>query len=172
MKATQSDLMFFKRKMDKNQLIKKNKFGKGTKIWDYVNLYGCTTGENCIIGAFVEIQQGVLIGDRVKVESHSFICEGVIVENDVMIGHHVVFINDKYPRATNAKGELRLRDDWIPQKTLVMNGSSIGSNSTILGGITIGENSIIGAGSVVTKSIPSNVIAYGNPARVVRKISS
>jgi|SRR3989344_9340685 len=147
------------------------KIGKSTQIWNFVNLYGCKIGENCIIGSFVEIQNGVKIGDRVKVESHSFICEGVTIENEVFIGHHVTFTNDKYPKSVNKKGKLMGRSDWEPLETIVRKNASIGSNATILGGITIGENSIIGAGSVVTKSVPDNVIVLGNPAKLIRKIT-
>src|SRR3990167_7151123 len=136
-----------------NQIIKNCSIGKNTKIWDFVNLYDCEIGDECIIGTFVEIQKNVSIGDKVKISSHSFICEGVTLEDNVFIGHHVVFVNDKYPRSTNVKGELKQDGDWKLQKTIVKKNASIGSNATILGGIIIGENSLIGAGSVVLEPI-------------------
>lgn len=149
------------------QRIKKCTIGKDTLIWDFVNLYSCTIGNNCMIATFVEIQQGVKIGDNVKIQSYSFICEGVTIEDNVFIGQHVVFTNDKYPRALNEKGEKITRKDWKLLKTVVKKGASIGSNVTILPGITIGENVLIGAGSVVTKDIPSCSVVAGNPAKVI-----
>src|SRR6266480_2629231 len=134
----------------KLQNINRCKIGKRTKIYDFVNLYDCTIGEACIIGTFVEIQKDVIIGDKVKIESHSFICSGVTIEDAVFIGHHVVFTNDKYPRATSDEGNLKKANDWKLEKTIVKNNASIGSNATILPGVTIGENALIGAGSVVT----------------------
>lgn len=157
--------------MNKIQVIKNCNIGKNTKIWDFVNLYEVKVGDNCIIGPFVEIQNGVKIGNKVKVESHSFICEGVRIEDGVFIGHHVVFINDNYPKSTNKDGTLKKNGQWEILKTLVKKGASIGSNSTILGGITIGENSIIGAGSVVTKNVIPNVIVAGNPAKIINKLA-
>lgn len=156
--------------MNKTQIIKNCTLGKNTKVWNFVNLYGCTIGEDCIIGTFVEIQNGVIVGDRVKIESYSFICEGVIIKDNVLIGHHVVFTNDKYPRSTNKDGTLKKKKDWKILKTTVNKGASIGSNSTILGGVVIGENSIVGAGSVVTRNVPSNVIVAGNPARIISNL--
>lgn len=156
--------------MNKTQIIKNCLLGKNTKIWNFVNLYGCKIGEYCSIGAFVEIQNGVEIGNKVKIESHSFICEGVTIEDNVFIGHHVVFTNDKYSRSTNKDGTLKKKKDWKILKTIVNKGASVGSNSTILGGVVIGENSIVGAGSVVTRNVPSNVIVAGNPARVINKV--
>ena len=146
------------------------KLGKDVKIYDFVNLYGCEIGDNTKIGTFVEIQKGAIIGANCKISSHSFLCEGVTIEDNVFIGHNVTFINDLYPRATNLNGELQNEEDWKCINTLVKKGSSIGSSVTILCGITIGENSIIGAGSVVTKDVPANVIVAGNPARVIRKL--
>lgn len=157
--------------MIKTQIIKNCVLGKNTKVWDFVNLYGCTIGDDCIIGSFVEIQKNVTIGDRVKIEPYSFICEGVNIEKDVFIGPHVVFTNDKYPRSTNKDGALKKKKDWKILKTVVNQGASIGSNSTILGGIVIGTNSIIGAGSVVTRSVPANVVVAGNPARVINELA-
>lgn len=144
--------------------------GENVKIYDFVNLYGCTIGDNSKIGTFVEIQKGVLIGKNCKVSSHTFICEGVTVEDNVFIGHSVVFINDRYPRSTNGEGTLQTEEDWECVNTTVKNGASIGSNATILCGVTIGKNSIIGAGSVVTKDVPDNTVVAGNPARVIRYI--
>jgi acetyltransferase-like isoleucine patch superfamily enzyme len=146
------------------------KLGKDVKIFKFVNLYGCSIGDESKIGAFVEIQKGVSIGCRVKVSSHSFICEGVTVEDEVFIGHGVMFINDRYPRATTAEGGLQSEADWQVVPTVVQKRASIGSNATILCGVTIGEGAIIGAGSVVTRDVPAYSIAAGNPARVLRKI--
>lgn len=146
------------------------KLGKDTKIYSFVNLYGCEIGDETKIGAFVEIQRGARVGRRVKVSSHSFICEGVTIEDEVFIGHGVMFINDKYPRASNQDGSLQTEGDWELFPTLVKRRASIGSNATILCGLTIGEGAIIGAGSVVTKDVPPFTIVAGNPARVIRKI--
>ena len=159
------------RKIGKNQSIAPDvKLGKNVKIYDFVNLYGCEIGDNTKIGTFVEIQKGARIGKNCKISSHSFICEGVTIEDGVFIGHHVVFINDKYPRATNARGSLQTEQDWVVQSTFVKTGVSLGSGAVILGGILIGENSIVGAGSVVTKSVPPNTVVAGNPTRVLRSI--
>lgn len=146
------------------------KLGKNVKIFDFVNLYGCVIGDNTKIGAFVEIQKDTTIGKNCKISSHTFICEGATIEDNVFIGHDVTFINDTYPRATNENGELQTADDWICEATVVKRGASVGSGATLLSKITIGENSIIGAGSVVTKDVPPNTIVAGNPARVLRKI--
>ncbi len=146
------------------------KLGENVKIHNFVNLYGCEIGDHTKIGAFVEIQKNARIGKRCKISSHSFICEGVIVEDDVFIGHGVVFINDPYPRATNAAGALQTEEDWKVEPILVKLGASIGSNSTILSNVIIGENAIIGAGSVVTKDVPPRMIVAGNPARLFRPI--
>ena len=148
------------------------KLGQDVKIYAYVNLYGCEIGDESKIGTFVEIQKGVRIGSRVKISSHSFICEGVTVEEEVFIGHGVMFINDKYPRATTNTGELQSEADWVCIPTLVKRGASIGSNATILCGITIGEHAMVGAGSVVTHDVPSGVLVAGNPARVIRNLDS
>ncbi len=146
------------------------KFGKDVKIYDFVNLYGCEICDGTKIGAFVEIQKGVKIGRNCKISSHTFICEGVTIEDNVFIGHNVTFINDNYPRATNENGSIQTEDDWKCLPTLVKKGASIGSSATLLGGITIGEGAIIGAGSVVNKDVHSHTIAAGNPARKLRKI--
>ena len=146
------------------------KLGKDVRIFDFVNLYGCEIGDETRIGAFVGIQRGAKLGRRVKVSSHTFICEGVEVEDQVFIGHGVVFINDPYPRAVNAEGELQTERDWTVVRTVVRRGASIGSGSTILCGVEVGEDAIVGAGSVVTHSVPAGTIVAGNPARVLRKI--
>jgi acetyltransferase-like isoleucine patch superfamily enzyme len=146
------------------------KLGENVKIFDFVNLYGCEIGDNTKVGTFVEIQKGAKIGNNCKVSSHSFICEGVTIEDDVFVGHNVTFINDVYPRATIAGGKMQTEDDWECVPTLIKKGASIGSSTTLLCGITVGENVIIGAGSVVTKDVPPNTIVAGNPARVLRKI--
>lgn len=146
------------------------KLGKNVRIYAFVNLYGCEIGDDSKIGTFVEIQKGARIGKRVKVSSHSFICEGVTIEDEVFIGHGVMFINDKYPRATTETGQLQTEADWTCTPTLVKRNSSIGSNVTILCGLTIGERAIVGAGSVVTHDIPPGAVAVGNPARVIRFI--
>jgi acetyltransferase-like isoleucine patch superfamily enzyme len=143
------------------------RLGKGVKIFAFVNLYGCDIGDESKIGAFVEIQKGVTVGCRVKISSHTFICEGVTIEDEVFIGHGVTFINDKYPRATTAAGELQAESDWTCSPTLVKRGASIGSNATILCGITIGEMALVGAGSVVTKDVPPCTVVAGNPARII-----
>ena len=147
------------------------KLGTNVKIHDFVNLYGCEIGDNTKIGTFVEIQKGAKIDKNCKISSHTFICEGVTIEENVFVGHNVTFINDKYPKATNESGELQNEEDWNVEPTMVRRGASIGSGSTILSYVTIGENAIIGAGSVVTKDVPSNTIVAGNPARVLRKVS-
>jgi acetyltransferase-like isoleucine patch superfamily enzyme len=144
------------------------KLGKGVKLSKFINLYGCEIGDETKIGAFVEIQKNARIGLRCKISSHSFICEGVDIEDNVFIGHGVTFINDSYPRATTAGGGLQTETDWKVEKTVVKRGASIGSGSTILSKVTIGENAIVGAGSVVTKDVPANTIVAGNPARILR----
>ena len=144
------------------------KLGKGVRIFGFTNLYGCEVGDDTKIGTFVEVEKGVKIGRHCKVSSHTFICEGVTIEDEVFIGHNVVFTNDLFPRAT-ANGQLQTEADWKCVPTLVKRGASIGSGAVLLCGITIGENSIIGAGSVVTKDVPANAIVAGNPARVMKK---
>jgi len=145
------------------------KLGKDVKIYDFVNLYGCEIGDNTRIGTFVEIQKGAKIGKKCKISSHTFICEGVTIEDNVFIGHNVTFINDKFPRATTDEGSLQGEKDWVCIPTLVKKGASVGSSATILSGITIGENALVGAGSVVTKDVPAHATAAGNPARILRK---
>lgn len=146
------------------------KLGKNVVICDFVNLYGCTIGDNTKIGTFVEIQKNAHIGRNTKVSSHTFICEGVAIEDDVFVGHNVSFINDKYPKATNAGGEPQTETDWQVVPTRVKRGASIGTSATILCGVTIGENAVVGAGSIVTRDVPDNAVVAGNPARVLRKV--
>lgn len=146
------------------------KLGRDVRIFAFVNLYGCSIGDETKIGTFVEIQKGASIGDRCKISSHTFICEGVTIESEVFVGHGVTFINDRHPWATNAEGRLQTEADWRCQTTLIRRGASIGSGSTLLGGITVGENAVIGAGSVVTKDVPANVTVAGNPARILTSV--
>jgi len=146
------------------------KLGKGVKLSKFINMYGCEIGDDTKIGAFVEIQKNAYIGHRCKISSHTFICEGVTIEDEVFVGHSVTFINDMYPRATTKSGGLQTEADWKVDKTVVKRRASIGSGSTILANVTIGENAIIGAGSVVTKDVPANTIVAGNPARVLRTV--
>jgi acetyltransferase-like isoleucine patch superfamily enzyme len=148
------------------------KLGKDVKLAKFINLYGCEVGDETKIGAFVEIQRDARIGRRCKISSHTFICEGVTVEDQVFIGHGVMFINDSYPRATTAAGELQTTADWIVEQTVVKKGASIGSGATILSNVTIGERAIVGAGSVVTRNVPPDTIVAGNPARVLRAIGA
>jgi len=143
--------------------------GKNVVLNDFINLYGCTIGDETKIGPFVEIQKNAFIGNNCKISSHTFICEGVTIEDGVFIGHGVMFINDKFPRATTQSGGLQTEDDWQVIPTIIKKGASIGSNATILCGITIGETAVIGAGSVVTKDVPANKTAAGNPAKVIRE---
>jgi acetyltransferase-like isoleucine patch superfamily enzyme len=145
------------------------KVGRDVKIYAFANLYGCEIGDESKIGTFVEIQKGVKIGRRVKISSHTFICEGVEIEDYVFIGHGVMFINDKYPRATTDEGELQTEADWECVPTVIKQGASIGSNATILCGVTIGEKAIVGAGSVVTHDVPPGTVVAGNPARVLHQ---
>jgi acetyltransferase-like isoleucine patch superfamily enzyme len=147
------------------------KLGKGVKLSKFINMYGCEIGDDTKIGAFVEIQKNASVGRQCKISSHTFICEGVTIEDNVFIGHGVMFINDIYPRAT-ANGQLQTEADWKVERTVIKNGASIGTGATILANVTIGENAIVGAGSVVTKNVPANCIVAGNPARVLRKIES
>ena len=148
------------------------KLGKDVKLAQFVNLYGCEVGDNTKIGAFVEIQKNAKVGSRCKISSHTFVCEGVTIEDNVFVGHSVAFINDLYPRATTPEGELQSEKDWKVEATLVKRGASIGSGATILANLTIGENALVGAGSVVTKSVPANAIVAGNPARILRTSES
>ncbi|MBZ5499099.1 MAG: N-acetyltransferase [Acidobacteriia bacterium] len=145
------------------------KLGQNVKMSKFINLYGCTIGDNVKLGAFVEIQKNAFIGNNCKISSHTFICEGVTIEDDVFIGHSVAFINDTYPRATTA-GQLQTESDWKVEKTLVKRGASIGSGATILAKVTIGENAIVGAGAIVTKDVPANTIVAGNPAKILRRV--
>lgn len=148
------------------------KLGQNVKLAKFINLYGCQIGDNTKIGAFVEIQKNATVGNNCKISSHTFICEGVRIEDNVFVGHGVTFINDLYPRATTDDGSLQTEKDWIVEPTIVKKGASIGSGSTILCKVTIGENAIIGAGSVVTKDVPANAIVCGNPAKVRRVLSA
>jgi len=147
------------------------KLGKDVRLSKFVNLYGCEIGDETKIGAFVEIQKNSSVGKRCKISSHTFVCEGVEIEDNVFIGHSVTFINDSYPRATTADGELQTEAHWKVEKTVIRKGASIGSGSTILSKVTVGENAIVGAGSVVTKDVPANAIVAGNPAKVLRYIT-
>ena len=146
------------------------KLGKDVKLAKFINLYGCDVGDETKIGAFVEIQKNARVGRRCKISSHTFICEGVTIEDQVFIGHGVMFINDSYPRATTASGELQTAADWRVETTVVKKGASIGSGATVLCNVTIGERAIVGAGSVVTRDVPPDTIVVGNPARVLRAI--
>jgi len=145
------------------------KLGRDVRIYNFVNLYGCRIGDETRIGAFVEIQKNVIIGKRCKIQSHTFICEGVVIEDEVMVAHGVMFINDKDPGAVNPDGSLKSEKDWVCTPTLVKKRAAIGSNATIMCGITIGEGVLIGAGAVVTKDVPPNAIVTGNPATIRRK---
>ncbi|MEN8134264.1 MAG: acyltransferase [Thermodesulfobacteriota bacterium] len=145
------------------------RLGHDVKISEFVNLYGCVVGDKTKIGPFVEIQKGARIGASCKISSHTFICEGVAIEDRVCVGHSVTFINDKYPRATTRDGQLQTEADWVCETIQVQQGASIGSGAVLLGGITIGENAIVGAGSVVTKDVPKNTIVAGNPARILQQ---
>jgi acetyltransferase-like isoleucine patch superfamily enzyme len=146
------------------------KLGERVRIFSFTNLYGCQIGDDVKIGAFVEIQKGAKVGNRCKISSHSFLCEGVTLEEEVFIGHGVTFINDRYPRATNGNGALQSEADWECVSTTIKRGASVGSGVTILCGVTIGEGAIVGAGSVVTKDVPDGAIVAGNPARVLRQV--
>jgi len=148
------------------------KLGQGVKLSKFINLYGCDIGDETKIGAFVEIQKNATVGQRCKISSHTFICEGVKIEDNVFVGHSVTFINDSYPRATVADGGLQTEMDWKVEQTLVKKGASIGSGSTILSNVVIGENAIIGAGSVVTKDVPADAIVAGNPAKLLRYMTA
>jgi acetyltransferase-like isoleucine patch superfamily enzyme len=144
------------------------KLGKGVRIFGFTNLYGCVIGDEVKIGTFVEIQKGANIGNRCKISSHTFICEGVTIEDEVFVGHNVTFINDRFPRATNGNGALQSEADWACEPTRVRRGASIGSGATLLCGVTVGEGAVVGAGSVVTKDVPARGVVAGNPARLIR----
>ena len=148
------------------------KLGEGVRLSRFINLYGCEIGDETKIGAFVEIQKNASVGRRCKISSHTFVCEGVTIEDNVFIGHGVTFINDSYPRATTADGDLQTEKDWRVEKTVIKRGASVGSGSTILSNIVIGENAIVGAGSVVTRDVPANTIVAGNPAKILRSVPS
>lgn len=148
------------------------KLGQGVRLSKFINLYGCQIGDETKIGAFVEIQKNASVGRRCKISSHTFVCEGVTIEDNVFIGHGVTFINDSYPRATTSDGDLQTESHWKVEKTVVKRGASIGSGSTILANLVIGENAIVGAGSVVTRDVPPNTIVAGNPAKVLRSIEN
>ena len=155
--------------LQQTQLIAPSvKLGERVRIFGFTNLYGCEIGDDVKIGTFVEIQKGARIGNRCKISSHTFICEGVTIEEEVFIGHGVMFTNDLYPRATNASGALQTEADWTCEPTVVKRGAAIGSGATLLCGITIGERALVGAGSVVTKDVPADAVVAGNPARVIR----
>ena len=148
------------------------RLGRDVAIYNFVNLYGCEIGDNTKVGSFVEIQKGARVGRNCKISSHTFICEGVTVEDEVFIGHGVKFINDKYPRATRADGQLQTEEDWAVEQTIVRRGASVGTGATILGGVEIGERAIVGAGSVVTRNVPPGSIVAGNPAKVIKAVTS
>jgi acetyltransferase-like isoleucine patch superfamily enzyme len=159
--------------MNSHNCIKDDvKLGTNVQLSKFINLYGCEIGDETKIGAFVEIQKNARVGRYCKISSHTFVCEGVTIEDNVFVGHGVIFINDSYPRATRTNGELQTEKDWSVERTIVKRGASIGSGSTILSNLVIGENSIVGAGSMVTRNIPPNTIVAGNPARILRFISS
>lgn len=148
------------------------KLGRGVRLFAFANLYGCEVGDDTKIGTFVEIQKGARVGSRCKISSHTFICEGVTLEDEVFVGHGVTFINDRFPRSTNGDGRLQNEADWECVPTLVRCGASIGSGATILCGITIGERAVVGAGSVVTRDVPAGAVVAGNPARVLRRLNN
>lgn len=148
------------------------KLGRAVMIFGFVNLYGCEIGDETKVGTFVEIQRGARIGRRCKISSHAFVCEGVTIEDEVFIGHNVTFVNDAWPRATSADGELKESTDWKCLPTVIRRGASIGSGATVLGGVTVGEGAMVGAGSVVTKDVPAGMVVAGNPARVFRPVDA
>jgi acetyltransferase-like isoleucine patch superfamily enzyme len=154
--------------MDSKKIAPTVKLGQNVSLGHFINLYGCTIGDETKIGPFVEIQKNAFIGKRCKIQSHTFICEGVTIDDEVFVGHGVMFINDRYPRATEGSGKLQTEADWKVIPTRIMKGASIGSNATILCGVTIGENSIVGAGSVVTRDVSAGTIVAGNPARLMK----
>ena len=150
-----------------HRLINDVSFGDGVIVYSFTNLYGCSIGSGTKIGTFVEIQRGAEIGERCKIQSHSFICDGVRIEDEVFVGHNVTFVNDKHPRATSESGTLQTDDDWDLLPTVVERGASLGSGATILGGVRIGRDAVVGAGAVVTKDVPDGATVVGNPARVL-----
>ena len=156
--------------MDYCRIAQDVKLGKDVIIFSFVNLYGCEIGDNTKIGTFVEVQKNAAIGRNCKISSHTFVCEGVHIEDDVFIGHNVTFINDLYPRSTTMGGKMQTEEDWKVVPTLVKKGASIGSSATILAGVTIGEYAMVGAGAVVTKNVPDRTIVAGNPAKVLRSL--
>jgi acetyltransferase-like isoleucine patch superfamily enzyme len=155
---------------NERQSLNNVRLGKDVRIFNWVNAYGCSIDDGSKVGAFVEIQKGSSIGKNCKISSHTFICEGVHIEDNVFVGHNVTFINDRFPRATNADGSLQTDADWHVEETRICKGASLGSSVTVLCGITIGENAIVGAGSVVTKDVPANTVVAGNPARIMKKV--
>jgi acetyltransferase-like isoleucine patch superfamily enzyme len=157
-------------KSTEKQSLNNVKVGQNVKIYDFVNAYGCSIDDNSKVGTFVEIQKGATIGKNCKISSHSFICEGVHIEDNVFIGHNVTFINDRFPRSTNPDGSVQTDADWKLEKTFIKKGASIGSSVTILCGITVGEGAIVGAGSVVTKNVAPHTIVAGNPAKLYKKL--
>jgi UDP-2-acetamido-3-amino-2,3-dideoxy-glucuronate N-acetyltransferase len=158
------------KEMEKRNITKDVKIGMDVVLNDYINLYGCIIGDGTKLGTFVEIQKNAHVGRYCKISSHTFICEGVTIEDEVFIGHGVMFINDRFPRATATPGKLQTEDDWDVTPTVVQRGASIGSNATILCGVTIGENAVVGAGSVVTRNVPARTVVAGNPARIIRTV--
>ncbi len=155
--------------MDKKN-INNVTLGKNVKVFDFVNLYGCTIGDDTKVGTFVEIQKNATIGKNCKISSHTFICEGVHIEDNVFVGHNVTFINDKIPKSVNEDGSMQSENDWKVVETFIKKGSSIGSSATIMCGVTVGEGAIVGAGAVVTKNVPANSVVAGVPAKIIRKL--
>jgi acetyltransferase-like isoleucine patch superfamily enzyme len=153
------------------RLIDDVEFGEGVVVFSFANLYGCKIGDNTRVGTFVEIQRGAVIGANCKLQSHTFVCDGVTIEDDVFVGHGVMFINDRRPRATTEDGALQKEEDWALERTVVRRGASLGSGAVLLGGITVGEGALIGAGAVVTRDVPAGVVVVGNPARVLDRPS-
>jgi acetyltransferase-like isoleucine patch superfamily enzyme len=153
------------------RLIDDVEFGEGVVVFSFANLYGCKIGDNTRVGTFVEIQRGAVIGANCKLQSHTFVCDGVTIEDDVFVGHGVMFINDRRPRATTEDGALQTEEDWALERTVVRRGASLGSGAVLLGGITVGEGALIGAGAVVTRDVPAGVVVVGNPARVLDRPS-